>query len=158
MRPYGSWRLPRILLAALVGAALASAGVGFQSLLRNDLADPYIVGVSAGASVGAEAVLLRAGGAAWLGGLGVPLAAFGSALAAMVTVYLLARRGGRVQVTSLLLAGVVVSAFLGGVSTLMLQLGPPQDVAHILGRLLGSLQDATLAQCGLVLAFWRWGC
>ena len=146
-------RLPRILLATLVGASLAAAGVAFQSLLGNDLADPYIVGVSAGASVGAEAVLLSAGGAMQLVGFGVPLAAFGSALVAMVTVYLLARRGGRVQVTSLLLAGVVVSAFLGGVSTLMLQLGPPQDTMHILGRLLGSLQDATLAQSGILAAF-----
>jgi len=148
-----SLRLPRLLLAALVGAALAAAGVAFQSLLRNDLADPYIVGVSAGASVGAEAALLRAGGAMWLGGLGVPLAAFVSALAAMTVVYALARRGGRVLVTSLLLAGVVVSAFLGGVSTLMLQLGPPQDAMHVLGRLLGSLQDATLAQGGVLAAF-----
>ena len=148
-----SLRLPRILLAALVGASLAAAGVAFQSLLRNDLADPYIVGVSAGASVGAEAVLLRAGGATAWAGFGAPLAAFGSALAAMVVVYLLARRGGRVLVTSLLLAGVVVSAFLGGVSTLMLQLGPPQDAMHVLGRLLGSLQDATLAQSGILSVF-----
>ena len=146
-----SLRLPRIGLAALVGAALAAAGVAFQSLLRNDLADPYIVGVSAGASVGTQAALL-CGGAAWLGGFGAPLAAFGAALAAMVTTYGLARRGGRVLVTSLLLAGVVVSAFLGGVSTLLLLLGPPQDAPHILGRLAGSLQDATLAQGGILLA------
>jgi iron complex transport system permease protein len=146
-----SLRLPRIALAALVGASLAAAGVAFQSLLRNDLADPYIVGVSAGASVGAEAVLLSASGGLWLGGWGVPAAAFGSALAAMLAVYSLARRHGRVAVTSLLLAGVVISAFLSGIATLMLQLGPPQDTQHILGRLLGSLQDATPTQCGIVL-------
>ena len=145
-------RLPRIALSALVGAALASAGVAFQCLLRNDLADPYIMGVSAGASVGAEAVLLRAG-TLWLGGWAVPLAAFGAALAAMGAVYALARRGGRVAVTSLLLAGVVLSAFLGGIATLMLQLGPPQDTQHILGRLMGSLQDATAIQCGIVGLF-----
>lgn len=142
-------RLPRIGLAALVGAALAAAGVAFQCLLRNDLADPYIMGVSAGASVGAEAVLLRAG-TLWLSGWGMPLAAFGAALAAMGAVYTLARRGGRVAVTSLLLAGVVLSAFLSGVATLMLQLGPPQDTQHILGRLMGSLQDATPTQCVIV--------
>jgi iron complex transport system permease protein len=147
-----SLRLPRIGLAMLVGASLAAAGVAFQSLLRNDLADPYIVGVSAGASVGAEAILLRAG-ALWLDGWAEPLAAFVTALAAMVTVYALARRGGRVAVTSLLLAGVVISAFLGGVATLMLQLGPPQDTQHILGRLLGSLQDATPAQCAILSVF-----
>jgi iron complex transport system permease protein len=97
-------------------------------------------------------VLLRAG-ALWLGGWAVPLAAFGTALAAMLAVYALARRGGRVAVTSLLLAGVVISAFLGGIATLMLQMGPPQDTQHILGRLLGSLQDATPAQCAILSVF-----
>ena len=92
-----------------------------------------------------------------MGGFGVSLAAFASALTAMTVVYALARRGGRVLVSSLLLGGVVVSAFLGAVSTLMLQLGPPQDVQHILGRLLGSLQDATLAQSGILLAFFAVG-
>ena len=136
-----SLRLPRILLAALVGGSLAAAGTAFQALLRNSLADPYIVGVSAGASVGAEAILL-AQGEAWLGGLALPLTAFGGATAAMLVVYALAWRQGRVPVTTLLLAGVVISSFLGGISTLMLLLGPPSDTAHILGRLMGSLQDA----------------
>ena len=136
-----SLRLPRILLAALVGGSLAMAGLAFQALLRNSLADPYIVGVSAGASVGAEAILL-ASGEAWMGGLALPLTAFGGATAAMLVVYALARRQGRVPVTTLLLAGVVISSFLGGISTLMLLLGPPSDTAHILGRLMGSLQDA----------------
>jgi iron complex transport system permease protein len=136
-----SLRLPEILMAALVGASLAAAGVAFQALLRNDLADPYVIGVSAGASVGTEAVLI-AQGEAYLAGLGVPLAAFASAAAAMLIVYALARRGGRVPVTSLLLAGVVISSFLGGVSTLLLLLGPPQDTQFILGRLMGTFQTA----------------
>ena len=134
-------RLPEIALAALTGAALGAAGLAFQALLRNDLADPYVIGVSAGASVGAEGVLV-AGGDAWLAGLAYPLAAFGSATVAMLAVYALARRGGRVPVTSLLLAGVVVSAFLGGISTLLLVAGPPQDTQHILGRLMGSFGEA----------------
>ena len=145
-------RLPRILLSALVGASLASAGVAFQALLRNDLADPYLVGVSAGASVGAEATILGHEDAA-LGGFGLPLASFGSAAAAMTVVYTLARRGGRVQVTSLLLAGVVISAFLGGVSSLLLQLSRPNDAQYLLYRLNGTLQDATLEQCGVTLGF-----
>ena len=136
-----SLRLPRILMAALVGASLAAAGVAFQALLRNDLADPYVIGVSAGASVGAEAVLIK-GGEAWLGGLAYPLAAFASATVAMLTVYGMARRGGRVLVTSLLLSGVVVSSFLGGVSTLLLLLGPTQETQFILGRLMGTLEPA----------------
>jgi iron complex transport system permease protein len=145
-------RLPRIGLAALVGASLAAAGVAFQALLRNELADPYLVGVSAGASVGAEATLLGHEDAA-LGGLGLPLASFGSAAAAMTIVYTLARRGGRVQVTSLLLAGVVISAFLGGVSSLLLQFSRPNDTQYLMYRLNGSLQDATLSQCGVTLGF-----
>jgi len=134
-------RLPRILMAALAGASLAAAGVALQALLRNDLADPYLIGVSAGASVGAEAVLVK-GGEAWLAGLAYPLAAFGAATAAMLAVYTMARRGGRVHITSLLLAGVVISSLLGGVSTLLLLLGPPQDTQYILGRLMGNFQNA----------------
>ena len=94
-------RLPRILMAALVGASLAAAGVAFQALLRNELADPYLVGVSAGASVGSEAVLLAHGEAAVGGAPPCPAAAFGAAAAAMTVVYTLARRQGRVLVTSL---------------------------------------------------------
>jgi len=145
-------RLPRILLAALVGASLAAAGVAFQALLRNELADPYLVGVSAGASVGAEATLLGHEEAA-LGGLALPAAAFGAATAAMTVVYTLARRGGRVQVTSLLLAGVVISAFLGGVSSLLLQFSRPNDAQYMQYRLNGSLSEATFGQCGVTLGF-----
>ncbi len=148
------WTLrgPRLGLAALVGASLAAAGVAFQALLRNDLADPYLVGVSAGASVGAEGTLLARADTA-LGGLALPLASFGSATAAMTVVYTLARRGGRVQVTSLLLAGVVVSAFLGGVSLLLLQFSHPNDAQYLSYRLNGSLSDATWGQCGITLGF-----
>ena len=148
------WTLrgPRILLAALVGASLAAAGVAFQALLRNELADPYLVGVSAGASVGAEGTLLAHADTA-LGGLALPLASFGSAAGAMTVVYTLARRGGRVQVTSLLLAGVVVSAFLGGVSLLLLQFSHPNDAQYLQYRLNGSLSDATFGQCGVTLGF-----
>ena len=151
-----SLRLPRILMAALVGASLAAAGVAFQALLRNDLADPYLVGVSAGASVGSEAVLLGHGEAA-LGGFGLPAAAFGAAAAAMTVVYTLARRQGQVLVTSLLLVGVVVSAFLGGVSTLLLQFSHPNDAQYLQFRLNGSLQDATLPQCGVTFGFLVFG-
>ena len=142
-------RLPRIVLAILVGACLGLAGTAFQSLTRNDLADPYLVGVSAGASVGAEAVLLKHG-ELWLHGLAVAAAAFISALATMSVVLGVARRQGRIVVTSLLLAGVTLSALLGSVSALLLQLGNALDSAHILGRLMGSLQDATFSQAGVI--------
>ncbi len=148
--------LPRILLAAFVGASLAASGTAFQSLLRNDLADPFLVGVSAGASVGAEAVLLRHQENA-MRGFAVPLAAFGAASAAMALVYAIARRGGRVVVTSLLLGGVVVSAFLGSVSVLLLTLAHPNDLQRIQYRMNGSLGDATYAQCFVTLVFFAVG-
>jgi len=136
-------RLPRILLAALVGGSLAAAGVALQCLLRNDLSDPYVIGVSSGASVGAEAVLMRhADDKAH--GFAVPIAAFAAGLATIGAVYAIARRGGQVQVRTMLLAGVIVSSFLGAVSTLLLELGNPSDSFHILMRLMGSLQDASL--------------
>ncbi len=148
--------LPRILLAALVGASLAASGTAFQSLLRNDLADPFLVGVSAGASVGAEGVLLRhQEGAAR--GFAVPLSAFAAATLAMTLVYGIARRGGRVLVTNLLLGGVVVSAFLGSVSVLLLTLAHPNDLQRIQYRMNGSLADATFGQCAVTLGFFVLG-
>ncbi|MGO8669925.1 MAG: FecCD family ABC transporter permease [Capsulimonadaceae bacterium] len=150
-------RMPEILLAALVGAALASAGVAFQCLLRNDLADPYIVGVSSGASVGAEAVLL-VHGEAWLGGAAVSAAAFATALGAMVVVYGIARHGARIVVSNLLLSGVIVTSFLTSVSTLLLQFGNPGDSFHIISRLMGSLQEATLPQCRMLAVVLTAGC
>ena len=100
-------RLPRVLLAALVGASLSLAGAGLQGLLGNPLADPYTIGVSSGAAVGAGAAALL-GVAGALGGLGQPLCAFGAALASLLLVLALARAGGRLHTASFLLAGIVV--------------------------------------------------
>lgn len=148
--------LPRVLLAALVGASLAASGTAFQSLLRNDLADPFLVGVSAGASVGAEAVLLRHQ-ETLMRGFAVPLTAFAAAAATMTLVYAIARRGGRILVTSLLLGGVVVSAFLGSVSVLLLTLAAPNDLQRVQYRMNGSLADATYGQCFITLVFFILG-
>ena len=105
-------RLPRVLSAALVGAALATAGVVFQALLRNPLADPFTLGVSAGASLGAMLVLIF--GVSFSAGLvsPVPLASFAGAAAATAIVYRLATSHRRVMSTAvLLLAGVTLNAF-----------------------------------------------
>src|SRR3989441_6957439 len=102
-------RLPRVLLAALVGAALAVAGTVFQALFRNPMADPAIIGVSSGAALGAIAVILAGWGAAF-GQMATPAAAFAGALATAVLVYRLARVGPVVQVATLLLAGIAVAA------------------------------------------------
>ena len=105
-------RLPRVLAGALVGAALASAGVVFQAMLRNPLATPFTLGVSAGSSLGAMLAILF-GASATLGPLSpVPLASLAGALLAAAIVYMLATRPGRPMSTSvLLLAGVTLNAF-----------------------------------------------
>ena len=147
-----TFRIPRILLAAVAGACLAAAGVAFQALLRNDLADPYVIGVSGGASVGIEAVLLRHG-ETWLYGFGAPISGFVTAAIALTFVYAMARRGGRIDIPSLLLGGVVISSVLGAVSMLLLQLGHSDDAMHVMNRLMGSFADATTEQAGIVALF-----
>ena len=87
-------RLPRVLLAALTGAGLALVGVAMQAMVRNPLADPYLLGVSSGASVGAVSVLAF-GALAFAGELALPMGAFGGALIACTAVYFLAHANGR---------------------------------------------------------------
>ena len=110
-------RLPRVLAAAIVGAALAVAGVLLQGLTRNPLADPYVTGSSAGGVLGAVLAIAVAGPLA--GGL-IPLAAFVGALGAVAVVWQLARLGGHTTVLTILLAGVVLTSFAGAVVTLLL--------------------------------------
>jgi iron complex transport system permease protein len=108
-------RLPRVIGGALVGAALATAGVLFQGLLRNPMADPYIIGTSAGAAFGATIAMMLPVSLTFLGFGLVPVAAFCSALATVMLVYNLARVGGKTPIISMLLAGFVVSALLGSI-------------------------------------------
>jgi len=105
-------RLPRVVLAAIVGGCLALAGAAFQGLLRNPLADPYIVGTSAGAALGASLAIVSGAAAVIPAPLAKPLFAFVGALATMYCVYRLAQVDGRVPVDTFLLAGVVVGSFL----------------------------------------------
>ncbi len=146
-------RLPRVLEAAVVGAALAPAGTVFQALFRNPMADPAIIGVSSGAALGAIAVILLGGGAA-LGGMGVPAAAFVGALGTAFLVYRLARLGPSVQVATLLLAGIAVAAVISaGMSVAMSLSG--RDIRFAYFWLLGGLSGASwrdlLASLPLVL-------
>lgn len=113
-------RLPRVLLAAVTGAALATAGAALQGLFRNPLADPYLVGVSSGASVGAVLTLTIALPPTLYAAGVVQLAAFVGAVGAVSVALLLARAGGRTSVPSLLLAGVAVAAIGGAVSSYLL--------------------------------------
>jgi len=106
-------RLPRVLAAALVGAALSVAGVLFQGLLRNPLADPYVIGTSGGAAFGASLGIVLFSQFSLLGFGAIPALAFLGAMGAMVLVFRLSRVGGRTPVVTLLLVGFAVSVVLG---------------------------------------------
>lgn len=113
-------RLPRVLLAMLVGMGLAAAGSVFQALFRNPMADPSIIGSSQGAALGATIAFFFGIQLKWGGLSAIPVFAFAGAVAAVVVVYMVARAGGRVSVSSLLLVGIAMSTFLASiVSTLM---------------------------------------
>jgi len=115
-------RLPRVIGGALVGGALATAGVLFQGLLRNPMADPYIIGTSAGAALGATIAMTLPITLAFLGFGLVPVAAFIGALATVILVYNLARVGGKTPIISMLLAGFVVSALLAAIMAFMMSM------------------------------------
>ena len=104
-------RIPRAIGGVLIGMLLALAGVAFQSLLRNPLADPYMVGVSAGSALGSVSVVLL-GGVGLLAGFMQPLAAFAAGLLTMIAVYSMSRWNGRLSTQSFLLTGIVVGTFL----------------------------------------------
>ncbi|QIB73565.1 vitamin B12 ABC transporter permease BtuC [Halogeometricum borinquense] len=140
-------RLPRILLAALVGFALSTAGVVMQGFFRNPMADPSIIGVSSGAAVGAVATIVLP--FAFPLGLELQSAAFVSALITAFTVYLLATRGGHTPTATLLLAGVAVQTFLGSVISFML-LHSGQSLRRVVYWLMGHLSGATWHEVAIV--------
>jgi iron complex transport system permease protein len=105
-------RLPRVIAAAMVGAALSAAGLLFQGLFRNPLADPYVIGSSGGAVLGATIGMVLLPQVTWLGFSAIALLAFAGSVATIAVVYSLARVGGTTQVVTLLLAGFAVSTML----------------------------------------------
>lgn len=113
-------RLPRVILAVLVGSALSLAGVVLQGLFKNPMADPYVVGAASGAAFGAALAIALSLNAAFLRIGIVPLAAFFGSVGAMFVVYWLARVGGRLPIVNLLLAGVAVSTFLSSLVSLII--------------------------------------
>lgn len=133
-------RLPRVALVALTGAALACSGTAYQGLFRNPLADPYLIGVAAGAGLGAICALLLQIAHPWLGTLLVPLSAFAGALLTVALVYAIGRSAGAPAAT-LLLAGVAVGTLATACSTfLLLRMG--QQTARVLSFLLGGYGSA----------------
>ncbi|AJE82830.1 iron ABC transporter [Streptomyces albus] len=136
-------RLPRVLLAVVVGAGLAVTGAVLQALVRNPLADPFLLGISSGASAGAVLVLVLGVGGGITTTAAMPAAAFAGALLALVLVYGLARRGGTLTGARLVLAGVAVSYILSALTTLLLVLAArPEHFQDALYWTLGGLGSA----------------
>jgi len=150
-------RLPRVVLGALVGAMLAGGGAAYQGVFRNPLADPYLLGVAAGAGLGATAVIISGASPALL-----PPAAFGGAIGAVALTYSLgARAGSRGEepgrpasagTASILLAGVAVAALLTAAQT-FLQQSHAQTLQAVYAWILGGLSGATWSQSGLILPY-----
>jgi iron complex transport system permease protein len=132
-------RLPRILLAASVGASLAAAGAGYQALLRNPLAEPYLLGISNGAAVGTMVALVFLGGIEW----SRPVMAFVGALLASLTVYRLARGRAGASPERLILAGVIVTTFLSSAIVFITTLMDATRIRSFTFWLLGDLSGAT---------------
>jgi len=132
------FRLPRILLAGLVGAALAVAGATYQGLFRNPLADPYLLGVSSGAGLGATIAMLTPFTLSWMAFGAVPLFAFIGAIGAVAVVYSLARVGKTLPATTLILAGVALSALLSSATSYLMTIAG-KELHGIVFWLLGGL-------------------
>ena len=133
-------RLPRVLLGAVAGGGLAAVGVAFQAILRNPLAEPYVLGVSGGAALGATiAILFGLSGATLLGAATVPLAALFGGLLSTAVVYALARATGAFSGTSILLAGVVVNAIASAGITFLKTLVSATKAQELLFWLMGFL-------------------
>ncbi|MFK0043758.1 FecCD family ABC transporter permease [Streptomyces sp. NPDC090741] len=150
-------RMPRVLLGAVVGAGLAVAGTVLQALVRNQLADPFLLGASSGASLGAVLVVVFGAGAAGalggIGALGVPAAAFAGSMGALVAVYAVARRGGTMTTGRLILAGVAVQYILSALTSLVLVLAAhPDQIRSVLFWTLGGLGGARWDELALPAA------
>ncbi|MFD6886710.1 FecCD family ABC transporter permease [Streptomyces sp. NPDC059957] len=144
-------RMPRVLLGAVVGAGLAVAGTVLQALVRNPLADPFLLGASSGASAGAVLVIVfGAGFLGFAGGTAVPLAAFAGSMGALVAVYAMARRGGTMTTGRLILAGVAVQYVLSALTSLILVLAAhPDQIRSVLFWTLGGLGGARWGELAL---------
>jgi iron complex transport system permease protein len=145
-------RLPRVLLAAGVGASLATAGAAFQALLRNPLADPFILGVSGGAALGAILVIAL-GGALGLGASAAPPAAFAGASFAVLLLLAAAGPRGRLDATRLLLIGVVFNALASAIIVFLASLAGLAEGSRIFLYLIGNLSDAQPAYAAWIATF-----
>ncbi|WP_433658345.1 FecCD family ABC transporter permease [Nocardia sp. CA-128927] len=143
-----NYRLPRVILAALCGCGLAVAGVILQALVNNPLADPYVLGLSSGASLGAVTVVVTAGGV--LGGVGVAAAAFCGAIATIAVVFLLGQQRGTLVPTRLVLAGVAVGYLLLAATNYLQLRATPNELRAVMFWTMGSVAGASWDRLGTV--------
>jgi iron complex transport system permease protein len=145
-----SIRLPRILLAGMAGAGLGVAGATYQGLFRNPLADPYLIGVAQGAALGAVLGFLVPW--SFLGGYLIPVMAFLGALVSVSVVYLIARVGKTLPVTTLILAGVAIGSFLISITS-YITITSHDQMPGILSWLMGKFSLANWEQVGLIAPY-----
>ena len=132
-------RLPRILLAAIIGAALAASGCVFQAVLRNPLADPYILGISSGAGLGTLAAVLLGWTWSLFGMSAIMLTAFAGAIGTTWLVWFIGKAAGRANITGLLLAGVVVNAFFSAMIMFLTSIASAKEMQTTMFWLMGSI-------------------
>jgi len=132
-------RLPRVLLGFMVGGSLAGVGVGLQALLRNPLADPYVLGISSGAALGAAVAILFGIGTTGVAIHALPLCAFAGGLMAIVLVYRIAATYGRLPIHTLLLAGVILNAILSALIMFITSIMDPNRSFSVMFWLMGTL-------------------
>jgi iron complex transport system permease protein len=145
-------RLPRVVLALVVGAMLAMAGASYQGVFRNPLADPYLLGAAAGAGLAVTTVIVTTSAATGAGDERIPLAAFAGAFLAVLLAYALGRSAGGRSPTSLILAGVAIASFLTAGQT-YLQQQNVDTVREVYSWILGRLTTAGWTEVLLVLPY-----
>lgn len=146
-------RMPRVLLAALVGASLAIAGAAFQGLLKNPLADPYTLGISSGASVGAVGTIFFGISIPFVGLFTLPLISMGAAVMTMFFVVSFAKMVDRtLKMETFILTGIIVSSFLGSMISLMIAL-TGEELRQIMSWLLGSVSMRGWPYVQMILPF-----
>jgi iron complex transport system permease protein len=149
-----SLRLPRAVLGGLVGAGLSVSGAVFQALLRNPLADPYILGVSSGAAVGAIVAMLS--GLTALS-FGLPIASFLGALLAVFIVFQFGRQNGKIHSNTLLLAGVIIGSFLSAVIMFFLSVSQKEELHTIVFWLMGDFSFSTPGAIRVIFPYLLFG-
>jgi len=168
LTPEGGWtasessiilelRLPRTISGILVGAALSLAGAVLQALLRNPLADPFVLGISSGAAVGAVLAILVGLGSTFLGSYAVPGAAFGGALLTLLLVYFIARVEGRVPTQTMLLSGVIVSSFFSAIIMFLISVTSNEQIYSVMFWLMGNLEYSAAQSLGVIFLYFLVG-